>query len=651
MQMYSNMIRLSSLSFHNYTRTCSRNALIQRMMCRPSKRIPININININRTVIHIQQTSSSSTASSSTTTTSTSTTSTPSSSSSYSCSSSSAEETVEGVWIFHRHGDRTPNRRLIADHNNMQEEEAKFWRTKIPPINRSYYNAFCDVIPTDIHQSNNDGNFLDADCGREPYGFLTWKGMNQMYERGRQVAIRYNKGPQYRENEEDHSTSAVSATQEAALDFLSKWDVKGYSTNYLRTVMSLQCFIDGLLYSNTAPNHNNKNSQPPPPHSYQVWSEQEYKANRPPLFNHDDGTNPNPNPNPSTSNNNNNNKSNNPIISVRDRKEDTLNAFDKHPEFMKKLVADVISTPQFIQKDSQAGSCLAAKLANFLPGLTTASSYGGPSGINWIHASDHFVCRSSHNVPYSQFTHVEHDPNSELQLSAMSYSVVSHLSWRFRSWYQSPALLAAIAGPPLQEVEQQIQKTCLENTSSSMSSSTSSSSSSSTDSTTEKQKKPFIIYSCHDVTILSLLYGIGADFLSSNEDLINIGLVDTDAIVNDKPFWPKYASTLIFELVHVRPTSDGDNNNNNSGPTSTSSSTSERNNSDDDSRFIRVLLNGKPIRSLSLLENKKDVLSVNDFSKLINDLMSKSTTHEQLQNKLDGKEEGVQRDMSNWTG
>ncbi len=300
-----------------------------------------------------------------------------------------SNNEEIEGVWVFHRHGDRSPGRPLIAEH--MYEQESQFWRSKIPPLDRSFYNALKDKIPTRIHKSNNDGKFLDADSGREPYGFLTWKGMDQMYNTGKTISQRY------------------SQSNLIAQDFLNTWGVKGYSTNYLRTVMSVQCFVDGLLFSSS--NSISKNSI----HSYEKISAKQYSDTRPSLFN-DDET----------------------IIEVRDRKEDTLNAFDKHPEFMKSLVADVVSTPEFIDRDSKAG-CMAARLANFLPGLAKATSYGGPSGINWIHAADHFVCRSSHGLPYSKFSQSEHDANAEATLSAMSYGVVSHLTWRFRTWYQSP--------------------------------------------------------------------------------------------------------------------------------------------------------------------------------------------------------------------
>jgi len=298
---------------------------------------------------------------------------------------------------------------------------------------------------------------------------------------------------------------------------------------------MSVQCFMDGLLTTplkndhennnNNNNNHNKDNHQ----HSYEHLSIDEFKSTRESLSLFQSCTN-------------------DTKIQVRDRKEDTLNAFDKNPAYMKQLVGDVVSQKHFMEKDAKAG-CLAARLANYLPGLAKASNYGGPSGINWIHAADHFICRTSHNIPLSQFSHLEHDEEVEQILAAMSYGVVSHLSWRFRTWYQSPPLLAAISGPPLSEVEKQIRDRA---------EMSSSSSSSSTMKGEEKKRKPFVIYSCHDVTILSLLYGVGADFLASKEDLIKVGLNPG----NDERwrFWPRYASTLVFELVRKEnPSSDTD--------------------------------------------------------------------------------------------
>ena len=48
------------------------------------------------------------------------------------------------------------------------------------------------------------------------------------------------------------------------------------------------------------------------------------------------------------------------------------------------------------------------------------------------------------------------------------------------------------------------------------------------------------MVYSYHDVTTLSLLYGVGAKFLVDEER-------------GQLRFWPSCASTLVFELVRVQ--------------------------------------------------------------------------------------------------
>jgi hypothetical protein len=127
----------------------------------------------------------------------------------------------------------------------------------------------------------------------------------------------------------------------------------------------------------------------------------------------------------------------------------------------MSELVSEVISSENFQESDGNAAP-LAARLANMLPGLARKKKNvngfnAAPSGINWIEATDHFVCRSSHNIELSRFSDFEHDDGIEQTLSAMSHQTRAHLAWRFRQWYKSPRLLATIAAPPLREIANQL--------------------------------------------------------------------------------------------------------------------------------------------------------------------------------------------------
>ena len=105
----------------------------------------------------------------------------------------------------------------------------------------------------------------------------------------------------------------------------------------------------------------------------------------------------------------------------------------------MRELAREVISSPSFVKQDTSAIP-LARRLVKYLPGLvrSTKSSYGGPSGINWIYASDHFVCREAHGIPLSaRFDekgqlYPNIDQMHEDDLRSIKSPTLSRLSWRF---------------------------------------------------------------------------------------------------------------------------------------------------------------------------------------------------------------------------
>ena len=238
--------------------------------------------------------------------------------------------------------------------------------------------------------------------------------------------------------------------------------------------------------------------------------------------------------------------------VQVRDKKIDTLNAFDKRPNMMNDLVKNVISMEGFQRVDSDAKG-LADELSEFLPGLSGApQAFGGtPSGINWIHANDHFVCRRAHGIPLSAFSDYEgtsDEEEVERLLESWATPVCSHLSWRFREWYACPKLVAAIAAPRFQEMlDKMIDVTSMG----------------------ADERRPFVVYSAHDVTLLALLYAIGADFLVSGEDCGGRDMVEgtggthshmVEGSINNSTqhsmsswrWWPDYSSAIAFELVRL---------------------------------------------------------------------------------------------------
>ena len=149
------------------------------------------------------------------------------------------------------------------------------------------------------------------------------------------------------------------------------------------------------------------------------------------------------------------------------------------------------------------------------------------------MYAADHFICRSSHSVPLTQFSHRQDDPSAEKTLQAMSHATIAHLSSRFRSWYHHPSLLGEMAGPALNDIKLEMGK-IIEG---------------------QKSKKSFNLYSCHDVTLLAILYAVRLGGLFSSEESLTTGLYTSLTNLKEDRFtrWPTYATCLTFELIRVQ--------------------------------------------------------------------------------------------------
>lgn len=213
------------------------------------------------------------------------------------------------------------------------------------------------------------------------------------MRDVGRRFRSRYEKyGHRVNGILHDNGTS----NDDKSYAFLDHWDVQAYSTNYLRTVMSAQCFLDGLVGTklNNIQQNSNMNVQANTDRVVYAggglsnyykeagFHEQIELLNKSTLTTEEDMRH----------------SSSKVLVQVRDKQIDTLNAFDRRPQMMNDLVKDVIATEHFQNIDS-AALPLAEELCGFLPGLINApQAFGGtPSGINWVHANDHFVCRRAH--------------------------------------------------------------------------------------------------------------------------------------------------------------------------------------------------------------------------------------------------------------
>ena len=201
------------------------------------------------------------------------------------------------------------------------------------------------------------------------------------------------------------------------------------------------------------------------------------------------------------------------------------------------------------------------------------------------IDAADYFVCRSSHSVPVHKFCVDEGRDNetAETRFRSLGRETFSHLLSRFRGYYVHLPLLAEVAGPALDEIRSTMRQVV---------------------GTTEADifgaaKKPFHIYSCHDVTLLGLLYAVKDRFL----------IEDTDRFRSLSSQWPTYASCLTFELV--RRTAKGKSK-------------------DDEEFAVKLWLNEAPIpnfcpRPVALLQAPQaeivHAIGLEDFNKLIDEL------------------------------
>jgi len=358
---------------------------------------------------------------------------------------------------------------------------------------------------------------FDDTRGGNETYGFLTWKGMHQMYHTGVAMADRY--GP---ENSQNNGLLVRPGSS-----FRDLWDIEAFSTNYLRTVKSCQAFLDGLFNDYGSSSSSSSSGKigdrealdyEPPTHYESIDDIAEYRRTR---VDNSGGTNA-------------------VEIHVRDPKDETLNPWSSSPELMKNLMSDALETPESIENNRKAAN-LTRELSEYIPGLLKHSPTP-TSGIkiNWIHAADHFVCRSSHSVPVVRFCpHLETDryrENSEVSedhFRSLGNATLSHLLSRFRLYYSNQALLAEVAGPALGEVRNEMKGVAA-------------AAAMQTESFRGATKKPFRVYSCHDVTILGLLYAIKDRFLGMEH--VPAG----DWLVPTRSSWPTYATCITLELVRL---------------------------------------------------------------------------------------------------
>lgn len=284
---------------------------------------------------------------------------------------------------MFIRHGDRAPSRPLSPP--QKVAEESEFWRRKLPrPDSVAVFQEFSRYFPPDIHPSNN-GHFLDVK--RAPFGFLTHTGVIQTHELGSRLYNRYKRhGYRQRsaggDDNVDHSGKDPKKIRNyrSGYDFLETWDMNVYSTNYLRTIMSAQSFLDGLLGTKCYTSMGEMVRRNIADNDVEL----DYFQDSLRIPNHASFAEPDFNLESDSAGD----SQALVKVQVRGPDEDTLNAFDRAPELLAELVSEVISSAEFQERDGAAAPS-AARLANILPGLArkknnTSGFNAAPSGINW---------------------------------------------------------------------------------------------------------------------------------------------------------------------------------------------------------------------------------------------------------------------------
>ena len=206
--------------------------------------------------------------------------------------------------------------------------------------------------------------------------------------------------------------------------------------------------------------------------------------------------------------------------VVVRDQSQDILNAYDRDPELMRSLVIQAYNKTDFKEKDQVATEEIARPIKKHIGGVDGGVKGGDIEGrVDWIHLADHFVCRGRHGLGFTTMEGKDDqaDEVKEVEKEMEEYGniVKEHLVWRFGKWFGEKELLSQVGGPMIREVVEHAGKGGERLAGEG-----------------GEGAKKFNVYSCHDVSLLGILYGLKAD-----------------VVERDKMYWPDYGSWISFEV------------------------------------------------------------------------------------------------------
>mmetsp|Transcript_19157 Transcript_19157/g.35586 ORF Transcript_19157/g.35586 Transcript_19157/m.35586 type:complete len:398 (-) Transcript_19157:61-1254(-) len=149
--------------------------------------------------------------------------------------------------------------------------------------------------------------------------------------------------------------------------------------------------------------------------------------------------------------------------VNVPSNEDNVLNMYDNDPDTIRAFIKEINLTPSFRSLSSPS---------SLLPKILSAFSPHTKKGrVDYIHLLDHFVCRRSHDLCYTDVNESYRRGEFDEEVD----EVKRILEMRFYTYYTDPQLLKFIIKPLVNDV---INKPC-----------------------------GLHVYSCHDVTVLSILY------------------------------------------------------------------------------------------------------------------------------------------------
>ncbi|CBN79151.1 conserved unknown protein [Ectocarpus siliculosus] len=375
-------------------------------------------------------------------------------------CSKASGSETqgLLSLLVFHRHGDRSPLRGHTPDEElalptaaapaapgNTRGGSAvgtgdgggsekpgrvaapvrsaeNFWRGQLVPP--EVVRRLDELYPV----KRSPGEAVPPDKESAPFGCLTSLGLQQLQDRGEQFRQRYS------------------------CDDIDNAKLEVFSTNYRRTQLSAQGFLDGLLRAGG--------------------------------------------------------RGGVPVV-VRPRADDFLNQWESRGHEMYERMMVVESEPDFRVTEETVGGPLKRRLHALDPALFPLPQGGR---FRWMMAADYFMSARARGLRVAP------------ELDALGTATIRHLVWRFSRFYGDDEMMRTMVGPLLAHIIECAAGSDVAGPA------TGSRNVPGADASGGSLSR-VVSSSCHDVTILALLYAMEADLLE------------------DRDYWPPYGSTIAFEV------------------------------------------------------------------------------------------------------